>query len=243
MGGEFLTGAGYVLRGFRLLWRPGVRAYVLVPLAINLLLFGAVLGYGGHWFGQLMDTWMPQWLRWLDWLLWLVFGILAAGLIFFGFAVVANLLGSPFNGFLAEAVERELTGVRPAAGGSDRNLLAEAATDVMAEFRKIAYFAPRALPLLLLFVVPGLNLFAPFLWFLFGAWASALTYIDYPMANHRIDFPAQRRRAAKRRALTLGFGTAVMAVTLTPVLNFIAMPTAVAGATALWIGHLREMGD
>jgi CysZ protein len=240
---ELLTGAAYVLKGVRLLRRRGVRAYVVMPLLINLVLFGAVLAFGSHWFSQLIDAWIPEWLRWIEWLLWAVFAVLAASLVFFGFVIVANLVASPFNGFLAEAAEIALTGRRPVPPGGSRSLIAEAGINVMAEVRKIGYLAPRALPLLILFVVPGLQILAPFLWFLFGAWALALTYFDYPMANHGIPFTEQRRLAAARRQLAMGFGMAAMLLTLTPFLNFIAMPAAVAGATALWVERLRPPAD
>ena len=44
---------------------------------------------------------------------------------------------------------------------------------------------------------------------------------------------------AEQRPLALGFGLAALCMTLIPVVNFIAMPAAVAGATALWIERLR----
>jgi CysZ protein len=40
--------------------------------------------------------------------------------------------------------------------------------------------------------------------------------------------------------VAFGFGGAALVLTLIPVVNFIAVPTAVAGATALWVGELRE---
>ena len=68
----------------------------------------------------------------------------------------------------------------------------------------------------------------------------ALQYTDYPMANHGLDFPAQRRLLGHRRWLALGFGIVVMALTLIPVVNFLVMPIAVAGATAMWVGAIWQ---
>jgi CysZ protein len=67
----------------------------------------------------------------------------------------------------------------------------------------------------------------------------ALQYIDYPMANHGFKFSAIRSRLRGRRLLGLGFGAATAGMTLVPVLNFIVMPSAVAGATALWVRELQ----
>jgi CysZ protein len=48
---------------------------------------------------------------------------------------------------------------------------------------------------------------------------------------------------AKKRFLNLGFGSAVSVATMTPILNFLVMPAAVAGATALWIEQLKQLRD
>jgi len=88
--------------------------------------------------------------------------------------------------------------------------------------------------------VPGLNLAAPFLWLAFMAWMLALEYVAYPMANHRLRFGEVRRVLRANRMLGLGFGAATLAATLVPGLNALAMPAAVAGATALWHESLRD---
>jgi CysZ protein len=107
----------------------------------------------------------------------------------------------------------------------------------------MAYFIAWAIPFLVLFLIPGVNLAAPVLWFIFSAWMLALEYADFPMGNHNIMFPQQRRTVAKKRFLNLGFGSAVSVATMTPILNFLVMPAAVAGATALWVEQLKQLRD
>lgn len=230
-----ISGAAYLLRGFSLLNRSGVRRYVIVPLLINIVLFAALLTFAGHSFGNLIDHLLPQlphWLTWLSWLLWLLFALTAVILIFFLFTLIANLIASPFNAYLAEAVEYRLTGHKPDSGLS---LLGEIRHAVLSELRKYAYYLLWMVPLLVAFLIPGLNLIAPFLWALFGAWMLAVQYADYPMGNHGLGFPEQRKVLREKRWLSLGFGGATMLATLIPVVNFLVMPAAVAGATALWI--------
>lgn len=99
----------------------------------------------------------------------------------------------------------------------------------------------RALPLGLLFLIPGINVAAPFIWALFSAWMLAIEYLDYPMANHALHFATQRRILRGNRLLAYGFGGGTLLLTMIPVLNFIAMPAAVAGATALWVEELRAL--
>jgi CysZ protein len=45
MNGNFLTGAGYFLRGLGMIFQPGLRQFVMVPLAANILLF-SLMGWG-----------------------------------------------------------------------------------------------------------------------------------------------------------------------------------------------------
>ena len=99
-------------------------------------------------------------------------------------------------------------------------------------------WAVRSLPPLVLFLIPGINVVAPIVWMAVGAWMLAVTYVDYPMANHGNDFDELRARLRERRLLSLGFGGAVMAALAVPVLNFLVIPCAVAGATAMWVEQL-----
>ena len=122
-------------------------------------------------------------------------------------------------------------------------MLRDAVPAVLNELRKLLYILAWSLPLLVLFVIPVVNVAAPALWLLFGAWTLAVEYMDYPMGNHDLRFVEQRRRLRERRLLSLGFGGAVTVTTMIPVVNFFVMPAAVAGATALWVDHYSSPKD
>lgn len=232
-----LHGALYFLRGVRLAFVPGVRRYVVVPLAINVALFGSVIYLGADAFARLLDQALPSWLDWLAWLLLPLFLVVALVVVFFTFSLVGNLIAAPFNGLLAEAVERHLTG-RSTADLGWKQLVADLYKAIVSELRKLAYVALWGLPLLVLTFVPLVNAVAAPLWILFSAWMLAIEFADFPMGNHGLAFPEQRRRLAERRFLSLGFGAAVMIVLAIPFVNFLVIPAAVAGATALWVEEL-----
>jgi len=237
---DLFAGAGYVLEGFSLLRKPGLRRYVLMPLLINILLFGGLIGWAYGWVDEstrAMTTGLPEWLSWLRYVVVPVFVLTSLVVIFFSFSIVANLIAAPFNGLLAEAVECHLTG--KSLQSDWRQLLHDIIPSIMSELRKLLYFALRALPLLILLLVPLVNVAASVLWVLFSAWMMTVQYMDYPMANHQLFFKEQRARLRKRPLLAWSFGGLVMLCTLVPVLNFIVMPAAVAGATAIWV---REGG-
>ncbi|WP_303905593.1 sulfate transporter CysZ [Thiohalomonas denitrificans] len=231
-------GASSFFRGVRLLTEPGLKRFVAIPLAINVAVFTLLLWFALDQFGVLMAYLLPQlpeWLSWLSWLLWAVFGIVALVLIFFSFSIIANLIAAPFNGFLAEAVERHLTG-RPAnSGGGLTAALKAAPGAVIDELGKLLYFARWAVPMLLLFLIPGINLIAPFAWMAFSAWMLAVEYSDYPLGNHGLKAREQRQRLGAHRPMALGFGSVVLVATMIPIVNFLVMPAAVAGATVLWV--------
>jgi CysZ protein len=236
-----VSGAGYFLQGTRLIAQPGLRRFVLIPLLINMSVFSLAIWYGVVQFESFL-TWMeskiPSWLQWLDWILWPLFVLALVILVFYGFTLVANLFAAPFNSLLAEKVELHLTGRPLNEGGGWKKAMMELVPTLLDELKKLLFALLWAVPFLVFFLIPGINLAAPVLWFLYTAWILTLEYCDYPMGNHGLKFREMRARLRRRRVLGLGFGAATAGLTMIPVLNFIAMPSAVAGATAMWVGEL-----
>jgi CysZ protein len=238
-----LAGAGYLLQGFRLIRQRAILPYVVIPVAINVTVFAAFAWYAVYALGPLVDRVVPDGYEWLGWLVWPLAGLAVLVLLFYLCTLLANVIAAPFNGPLAAAVEAHLTGSGPVSGAGGLAAVVRGTMDALrSEGRKLGYYLMRAIPLLVLAWIPVVNLVVPFLWLALNAWMLALEYADYPMGNHGIGFPEQRARLGKMPLVAFGFGGAALGLTLIPVLNFIAVPTAVAGATALWVGALRPAG-
>jgi CysZ protein len=237
------TGAGYLLQGLRLLGQPGLRRFVFIPLTVNVIVFSLLIWLGLTQFEALLDSLVPDsgWLSYVRWLLWPLFAIAVVLVVFFTFTAVANLIAAPFNGLLAEKVEKYLTSGAPTEDTDWKALIADIGPSIASELRKLSYFLVRALPLLILFLIPGVNLAAPLLWLLFNAWYMSLEYGDFPMGNHGLKFREQLPQMRNIRFAALGFGSVLTLLMMVPVLNFLAMPAAVAGATALWVGELKPV--
>jgi len=235
---QFQKGFRYPLAGLRLVLRPRLRRYVILPLLVNIVVFALLFVAGLHYFQQFTDWLLPSgnsgWLAWLREALWIVFGLAGLVLVFFTFSTLANLLGSPFNGVLAEAVECRFRGHSMAAQ-SWQQLALTVIPMLRNELRKLRYFVLISVPVLLLFLLPGVNLVAPFLWAILGCWILVLQYLDYPMANHQQDFRQVRGWLRQHRALGLGFGAGMLLGTLIPGLNLIMMPVGVVAATLMWL--------
>jgi len=233
---DLFAGPAYLREGLALLRKPGLRRYVVMPLLVNVLLFGGLIWWTFGWVdtaSQYLIDRLPAWLQWLSQLVVPVFVLTSLVLIFYTFSIFANLIAAPFNGLLAEAVEAQLTG-KPLQGDW-RQLMRDILPSVFSELRKMLYFALRAVPLLVLLLVPAVNVVASLLWLLFSAWMMTVQYIDYPMANHGLFFKQQRARLRKRPLLAWSFGGTVMLCTMIPLVNFFVMPAAVAGATLIWV--------
>src|SRR5471032_2956749 len=100
-----LSGPQYLREGLKLVLTPGLRLFVLMPLAINLVLFVGLIYLAGHQFSLWVDSLMPSlpdWLSFLSYILWPLFVVLVALMVFFTFTLLANVIAAPFNGFLAE---------------------------------------------------------------------------------------------------------------------------------------------
>ena len=229
-------GIGYFFKGLRLIFVAGMKRYVIIPLIINIAVFSLGLWVGITWFNSFLAQVLPDWLAWAEFIIWPLFAISYFLIVFYAFAILVNVIAAPFNGFLSEKVESYLKGDKSMATESNfKTTLKEAPGIILSEVSKLAYFLVRAIPLLILFLIPGINVLAPFIWFVFSAWMLSLEYLDYPFGNHGILFKETRKMARQRRTRCLSYGAVVSGFTLVPFVNFIAMPAAVAGATAFYI--------
>jgi CysZ protein len=111
---------------------------------------------------------------------------------------------------------------------------------IMRELLKLLYYLPMAAFVLIMSFIPVLNVVAPVLWLLLGAWMMSLQFIDYPMDNHQLSFADVKEAARARRLSSMGFGGIVAVCTGIPVVNFFVVPAAVVGATLLWCEELNQ---
>ena len=236
--GDFLSGFQLVQRGLGLLWQPGIRRFVLIPLLVNIAVFSLAIWFGLGAFAAMLDSllgWMPSWLGFLQWLLWPIAVFAIVIVVYYGFTMVANLIAAPFNSLLARRIEAKLEG-QPMLDDPDYDgLWKDVVRTVGSEVRKIAYQLGWLIVLLLLTIIPGLNLVAPFAWAWFGAHMLSIEYVDYPMGNHGLYFRDVRRSLREDRWTGLGLGAGLTLLTLIPLVNFLAMPAGVASGTAYFV--------
>jgi len=224
---------GFLFKGLSLLTSPELRKFIIIPILINVVLYSAALTLGYFYISDLIDQFIPGWLHWLSWVLWPLFFISFFIAGFFTFTVLANLLAAPFYGKLSAKTLAMVSGETFATAEQPLPKV------LWAELKRIGYLGTRALPLLILSIIPGINVLAPFLWALFGAWGMALEYLAYPLENQGVLFSEQKELVKSVRLGALSFGgLAVLGLTI-PVLNIIVAPAAVIGAT-LYFNEIKR---
>lgn len=238
------SGAGYFLLGFKLIRTKGIRRFVFIPFLVNLILFACAFYY---LFGRIDDlivyttNLLPNWMdgvkeavAFFIWPLAVLTILLVSAYIF---STLANWIAAPFNGLLSEKIELILTG-HSAQNDDFFALLRDIPRTLVREFTKLKYYIPRAVVFLLVFFL--LPVVGQIVWFLFSAWMMAVQYCDYPYDNHKISFPAMREDLVKHKGYAYSFGTVVMLFSMIPIVNFLVMPVAICGATAMWVDRLKD---
>ena len=238
------SGIGYFSSGFSLIRTKGLKRFVLVPLMVNLLLFSVAFYFLYNEIGVAI-SWLinmiPEWLGWLKtvmtYILWPI-AVLSVLLVFgLIFGTLANWIAAPFNGILAEKVERHLTGQDLGDEGV-LSLIKDIPRTLGRETAKFLWYLPRAIGFFLIFLL--VPVIGQIVWFVFTAWMQAIVYCDYPYDNHKVPFKAMRDHLGGHKSKALSFGMMVNVFSLIPVLNFVVMPIAICGATHMWVNELRD---
>jgi len=226
------------IAGFNLIKQPGLRRFVIIPILINVGLFGLASWLLWHYLSTTVDSMLPSWLSWLTWLVLPIFIVSILTLVYYSFTLIANIIAAPFYGLLSKGVEAYLRG-QPFEEGQDESFLKEILPMLGSELRKISYYLVRALPLLILSFIPGLNLISLPLWLLFSAWFLSFEYAGYGFENHKILFKEQKLMLNKAKMNSITFGGVSLLATTIPIVNLLAPAIAVAGATKMFY----ERGD
>ena len=58
MKGNAVQGVGYLVEGAKMLTHPSLRLFVIVPLAVNILIFGTLIGITLSYLSTLMEGWL-----------------------------------------------------------------------------------------------------------------------------------------------------------------------------------------
>lgn len=220
-----ISATSSLFQGFKLLTKPELRPFVLMPILINVILYSVALMLGYFYLNHFVTQMIPDGLHWLTWLIYPLFFISFCVIGFFTFSLLANLIAAPFYAKLA-AKTLVVIGA-PVLACEEPSV-----KDVwLAELQRLRYSLTHTFPLLILFVIPMVNLIAPVLWFGFSAWCVALEFFGYAQENRGVLFEQQQTDLKSIKWHALSFGGLVSVGQSLPILNIVIAPAAVIAAT------------
>lgn len=243
---EIKAGFSYFVTGWHLITQKGLRRFVILPILFNILLLTGLFWLFINQISTLIDwfmNYMPDWLGFLS-AVFLFFSIVMILLLFyFIFVTLSGFIAAPFNGLLAEKVERMLTG-KPLNDEGLIDFLRDIPRMLAREWQKLWYSLPKIVALFLLGFIPLIGqTVIPILTFIFTAWMMAIQYCDYPFDNHKISFDIMKTALGEKQTLNITFGALVTCCTFLPFVNLLIMPVAVCGATVMWVENYRNRLD
>lgn len=245
------VGIGFLRQGFKVGRSRSVRAWLILPVLANSILFSLAWYWSAGWLADLLQGWTGTWqftgffefinpvidfLRSvIKWLVWLLMLVLLASV----FTTVVQLVSAPFMGFLSAKVD-ELYAQTPLP---EEGLWAMSRRVVWRELIKLYYWSWRALLVFIgtavlsffLAAIPVVNLIGPAIWFLWASWMMGIQYMDYGADNRIIPFKQALTHFRQQRWLVIGFGGVVLVLTMVPLVNLFIMPVAVIGGTLAWL--------
>jgi CysZ protein len=229
---SFLSALRYPFRGIGyLLRRPALWKYFAAAVLINVALFAVLIVLFLHYRQDLIDAVLPA--RWWHWLRaglgWLLTAVVFVAFLFL-FTFVGNMLAAPFLDLMTERILTEQGETLPPPRGPLRAL----GRSLVNQTLKLVFFGAVQFALLLLHLIPvaGTALH-PLLSTLVGVAFLGFEYLDYPLDARRVPVPGRFVWLWRRLGAALGFGTVLLPVLLVPVVGYVVLPLAVAGASLM----------
>jgi CysZ protein len=239
-----LAGGADVLRGIGMFLRtPGVRLLGILPVVLAGLVVAALLGLVVVYLDELAGALTPFADRWDESTrtlvrvgagLALLLGSLAVLVV--SFTVIAQIIGQPFYERISDRIEHQL-GAPPAGAGAPwwRTFPRASLESALLLVLTLATTAP--LFVLGLFPVLGQTV-VPVLQAAVAGFFLAVELLAIPLERRGLHLAGRLRFVWRHRAQTLGFGITAFLLFLVPLMNLLAMPGAVVGATLL----VRRLG-
>ena len=231
-----------------MLGRRDIRWLVLIPLLINFILFASATSFAASWLQNwitAITTSVPDWLQWLVWAIWFLFAILALAIYAFTFTILANLIGSPFYGVIAQRVIAAEIAVDQSNILAESGLLSGAWNSLVRELQLIGYFLPRTVAVgivaMMMSFIPVVNLLAPIIAGSWAAWCLCLQYLDYAADSRGVTFLALRKKVSDNRLNSMGFGLTALLASAIPLVNLVMLPASVVAGSLLWCRQHRDI--
>lgn len=224
--------------------------YVIIPALINVVLFALsfylLVTHAGDlvdwlWEKPVVDGTLGYLLLALWYVVYVLSLLVAVVLSYVVVLVAGGIVASPFNDVLSEHTERILRGVDELPH-NDEALIAGLLRSVVSSTFIALLYAAVMIPVLLLNLIPGAgNAASTVLSACVSAFFVSLEYTDPTLERHRVPLKRKFGLIWSNLPLTGAFGLGTSLLLWVPLMNFICMPIAVIGGTALGIVLEEEL--
>ncbi|MBX7041965.1 MAG: EI24 domain-containing protein [Ignavibacteria bacterium] len=240
---EFIFGFLHPFRCTGLFFRfPKLIAYSIVPMVINLVIYGTIFFYVYGWIMDtaagkdvfaLKDGFVFDTLRFLVKAAALLLVLL---LCYFLFVIFGGIISAPFNEFISKHVEERKFGVKSSA---ELPFFKEVAVSIREELKKLLFYFSVMIPLFAVNFVPMIgSVVSIAVGTPFSFYYNALDFLDYPMTRHGAVFRTKLRTVNSKLLTSMGFGAISFLLMFIPVVNVIFKPLLVVAGTDLY--HLKN---
>lgn len=249
---QAFSALNYLLRAWQLAREKPLLPWVVIPALFNLILFGGLY----YLAGSALSSWISSWADasitgfWsflapvVDFLISatiVLVWILLLALFASFFTIAVQLIAAPFMGLLAERVDQRICASELPAESTSAMIV----RTFRRELRKTWDWLWRSVLVLIVvaivWLIPGVNIFASVTWFLWSGWLLGVQYIDYGADTRQTSFNEMKKALSTQKTLVLSFGCAVLALTMIPILNLLIMPVAVIAGTLIWLETLSGL--
>lgn len=236
-------------------WHVALLRYTIIPVVLNVAIFGV-----GTWliimkFQNLTDALIPDTNGWWRTLL-LIINILVGIIIIIAalilFSAVARIIAAPFNEQLSVATEAMIGRGRKDTERAEAHeetltlkLIADdARRTIREETLKILFFLVVQAVILPINLIPAagnivyLLTSTPITW-LYASFDS----VDLPLARRKTTLSQRKAFMMRHKALFLGFGLASTLLLAAPILNLFFMPVLIVAGTTLFAQHEGEFDE
>lgn len=224
-----------------LLGHPRLWGLAAAPFFINLAVFILFFWFSysrfNAWVSGLVPTGEGWWWAALFYLLASLAVVMLLAVEVLLFTVVGRIIAAPFLELLTRAAERLALGGQVAdADWAPSTVWRDMLRVLGQEAKKLALYLAAMALLLLVNLLPGLGLVIyPALSFLLTTFFLALEFLDYPLDRRGLSLARKIGYVRRLGVGWLGFGTAVFALGVVPVLNLALLPLAAVGGTLLYL--------
>lgn len=236
---NFIYGFFYPFKSIKLFFRyPKLIAYSIVPIVINLIIYGTIFFYTYSWINEksvdaISNNVSNQILfEIIQYLLKVFYFILVLIICYFLFIIFGGIISAPFNEKISKYIEENIFSVKV---NSELTFIKDAAVSISAELKKILFYFSVIIPLLLIELIPMIGAVITLVFgTLFSFFYNALDYLDYPLTRRITGFREKLKIINSKKALSYGFGAMAFILTFIPVINVFMNPILVAAGTSLF---------